>query len=125
MKRPVSVGARAPVERPNICPEAELVEGMITAVNRLAATHEAGVEIERQKAASWASVATTLEELKPAAVVLHDLADRLEKLCVFLRRRGPWILASIPLIASAVGAISPNAAAALKTIIAALGAAPA
>lgn len=65
-------------------------------------------------------IADSLEDLKPAADVVHDLADRLDKLCQFVRRRGPWILASIPVVLSAIGAITPELAAALKTAIAAV-----
>lgn len=88
-----------PVRLPNRCTEAESLEAIATAMTRLA---------------------DSLDDLKPAANVVHDLAGRLDKLCQFIRRRGPWILASIPVVLSAVGAITPELAAGLKAAISAL-----
>lgn len=90
---------RAPREIPNRCPDAESADRMAAAMER---------------------IADSLEDLKPAADVVHDLAGRLDKLCQFVRRRGPWILASIPVVLSAVGAITPELAAGLKAAFAAL-----
>ena len=115
MKTPTSSRSRAPVDHSNRCPEAELAEGAITAITRLAAAEE-------NKAASYAAIAAAIERVVPAAEVIHGFGDRLDALCTFIRRRGPWLLASIPVILSAVGAITPNAAAALKTLLAGLGA---
>ena len=90
---------RAPRVIPNRCPDAESADRMAAAMER---------------------IADSLEDLKPAADVVHDLAGRLDRLCQFFRRRGPWILASIPVVLSAVGAITPELAAGLKAALAAL-----
>ena len=71
-------------------------------------------------AAAMERIADSLDDLKPAADVVHDLAGRLDRLCQFVRRRGPWLLASIPVVLSAIGAITPELAAGLKAAIAAL-----
>lgn len=89
-----------PARLPNRCTEAESLENMTAALTR---------------------IADNLDELKPAAEVVHDLADRLDKLCRFLKTRGPWLLASIPFVLSAVGAVTPEVAAGLKAVIAAMG----
>lgn len=70
--------------------------------------HCAENDCQRQQAEALTRIADTLDQLKPAAEVVHDLADRLEKLCKWSRRWGPWLLASAPLVASIVGAISPE-----------------
>lgn len=90
---------RAPGAIPNRCPDAESADRMAAAMER---------------------IADSLEDLKPAADVVHDLAGRLDKLCQFVRRRGPWILASIPVVLSAIGAITPELAAGLKAAFVAL-----
>lgn len=59
--------------------------------------------------------ATTQRE--PVDQFYAGAGDRLDKLCHFLTKRGPWILASIPGVLMAVGAITPNAAKAIATII--------
>lgn len=71
-------------------------------------------------AAAMERIADSLDDLKPAADVVHDLAGRLDRLCQFVRRRGPWLLASIPVVLSAIGAITPELAAGLKAAIAAV-----
>ncbi|MNX57068.1 hypothetical protein D3C86_878780 [compost metagenome] len=89
-----------PTRLPNRCTEAEGVDALVVQMTR---------------------IADSLDEVKPAAQVVHDLSARLDKLCTFLRKRGPWLLASIPLVLSAVGAITPEMATGLKAAIAALG----
>lgn len=91
-----------PVRLPNRCTEAEGIDALVVQMTR---------------------IADSLDEVKPAADVVHDLAARLDKLCQFVRRRGPWLLASIPVVLSAVGAITPELASGLKAALAALGAA--
>lgn len=88
----------------NRCPDGESIDRMATAMER---------------------IADSLDDLKPAADVVHDLAGRLDRLCQFVRRRGPWLLASIPVVLSAIGAITPELASGLKAAITALGAAAA
>lgn len=85
---------------PNRCPDADYLESM---------------------AASMEKIAASLERIEPAADVIHDLADRLDRLCQFAKRKGPWILASMPVIITAINAVSPNAGAILKVIVAAIG----
>lgn len=41
----------------------------------------------------------------------------IKNLCQTIRKWGPWILATAPGVLVAIGAISPNAAAALKALI--------
>lgn len=88
-----------PARLPNRCAEAEGMDALVVQMTR---------------------IADSLDELRPAADVVHDLAGRLDRLCQFIRRRGPWLLASIPLVLSAVGAITPELAAGLKTAISVL-----
>ena len=69
----------------------------------------------------FADAAEKIAEAVLAAVTFCDgIAHRLDALCSFLKRKGPWLLASIPTVLVAVQAISPNAAAALKAAIAVL-----
>lgn len=89
-----------PARLPNRCTEAEGMDALVAQMTR---------------------IADSLDDLRPAAGVVHDLAGRLDKLCQFIKRRGPWILASIPLVLSAMGAITPEIAAGLKAAITALG----
>jgi len=65
-------------------------------------------DCQRSQAEALTRIADALESLAPAANTVHDLADRLERLCVFLRQKGPWLLASAPVIASIVGAVIPE-----------------
>ena len=95
----ITTKPRAPRAIPNRCPDAESADRIAAAMER---------------------IADSLEDLKPAADVIHDLAGRLDRLCQFMRRRGPWILASAPVVLSAIGAITPELAAGLKAAIAAV-----
>jgi len=65
-------------------------------------------------------LADSVEKVVPAADVVHDFADRLDKLCSFLRKRWPLLIAYLPAIYIAINAISPTASATIKAIIAAL-----
>lgn len=95
-----TTGRRArPAPIANRCAEADGIEALVVQMTR---------------------IADNLDELKPAAEVVHDLADRLDKLCRFLKTKGPWLLASIPFVLSAIGVITPEVAAGLKAAIAAL-----
>jgi len=88
---------RTPNPLQNQCPDCDGVDRMARAMER---------------------VASGIEEALPALQVIHDLAGRLDRLCAFVRRRGPWILASIPVVLSSVGAITPQLANGLKALIA-------
>lgn len=90
---------RASPRLPNRCADEDSIDRMAVAMER---------------------IANSLDDLKPAANVVHDLAGRLDRLCQFVRRRGPWILASIPVVLSSIGAITPQLADGLKAAIAAL-----
>lgn len=76
-------------------------------------------------AESASRIADALEELRPTAEVVRGFGERLDKLCEFLRRRGPWLLAAVPLVLTAINALSPEAARALGAVISALGGVPA
>lgn len=84
---------------PNRCPEAESAERGAAALER---------------------IAVSLEKIEPAAEVVHDFADRLEKLCGFLRKRWPLLVTYLPAIYIVINAISPTAAATFKALLAAL-----
>lgn len=77
-------------------------------------------DCQQAQAQALTRIADALESLAPAANTVHDLADRLERLCVFLRKRGPWLLASAPVIASIVGAVIPELAPWARNVGAAL-----
>lgn len=48
------------------------------------------------------------ERLAPAADTIVGFGHRLDALCNWLKKWGPWVLASIPLVASAVGGAAPE-----------------
>lgn len=87
-----------------------------------AVSHCPDNDCQRTQAEALVRIADALESLAPAANTVHDLADRLERLCVFLRKKGPWLLASAPLIASIVGAVIPELGPAVRAIASALAA---
>lgn len=57
---------------------------------------------------------------EPALNTVTGFGERLDALCLFFRKRGPWILASAPGVLVAIGAVSPNAAKWLATFLAGL-----
>lgn len=63
-------------------------------------------------------VAAGVLAVTPALETITAFGDRLDALCLFFRKRGPWILASAPGVLVAIGAISPNAAKWLATLLA-------
>lgn len=79
-------------------------------------------DCQRTQAEALTRIADALESLAPAANTVHDLADRLEKMCIFLRKKGPWLLASAPLIATIVGALIPELGPFARAIATALAA---
>lgn len=87
-----------------------------------AVSHCPDNDCQRVQAEALTRIADALESLAPAANTVHDLADRLERLCVFMRKKGPWLLASAPLIASIVGAVIPELGPAVRAIASALAA---
>jgi hypothetical protein len=93
------------------CPE------QVAAIVRHAAAME---EIAAALNRTATAIETGVAEIKPAAHFFVEAGGRLDALCRFLTRKGPWILASIPPVLVAVGAVSPNAAAAMKSFFAIL-----
>ena len=85
-----------------------------------AVSHCPDNDCQRVQAEALTRIADALESLAPAANTVHELADRLERLCVFLRKKGPWLLASAPVVASIVGAVVPELAPWLRAIAGAL-----
>lgn len=77
-------------------------------------------DCQQTQAEALTRIADALESLAPAANTVHELADRLERLCVFLRKKGPWLLASAPVIASIVGAVIPELGPTVRAIAVAL-----
>lgn len=62
-------------------------------------------------------------EAMKVLVILGDIGGKWLGFCDVLRKRGPWLLASAPLIATVVGALIPEMAPALRAIAGALAAA--
>lgn len=60
------------------------------------------------------------DHTKPIGEFFEGATVRVEKLCVFLKKKGPWLLALGPTALLIVQSVSPSAAAALKAIIASL-----
>lgn len=64
-----------------------------------------------------AAIAANTAQRAPVDHFVAGLGDRLDALCSFLRRRGPWLLASVPGVLMAIGAVTPNAADALAAFL--------
>lgn len=67
------------------------------------------------------AITAATERFAPAADVLAGVGDRMDHLCQFLRKRGPWLLASTPLVLTSIGAITPEAGKLLHHALAAGG----
>lgn len=63
-----------------------------------------------------AIVAATAQR-EPVDQFYEGATERLNLLCAWLKRRGPWLLASIPMVLVAVQAISPEAGKALAAVL--------
>lgn len=63
------------------------------------------------------TLGNAVETLKPAIETVHGFGDRLDALCQFLKKKGPWLLGSAPGVLLAVQAISPSAAKALQAAL--------
>lgn len=48
------------------------------------------------------------ERLGPAADTIVGFGHRLDALCNWLKKWGPWVLGSIPIVASVVGGAAPE-----------------
>ncbi len=63
------------------------------------------------------------EKTKPIADFFEGAGERLDKLCQFIRSKGPLFLWLAPVVIVLVQSISPNAAEALDTVLKAIAAA--
>lgn len=70
-----------------------------------------------------AAISTAVDRFGPAADTFHGFGERLDALCIFLQKKGPWFLASVPMILVAINAISPTAATGLAEALAKIAAA--
>lgn len=61
---------------------------------------------------------------EPVDRFYEGASSRLDKLCQFLGKKGPWLLGSAPLVLVSINAISPQAAKTLAVILQGLGVAP-
>lgn len=61
------------------------------------------------------------EQRKPADEFFVEVVKWQASLCDFLRKKAPWLIMRFLLLLVALGAITPNAADLLKTILAAFG----
>lgn len=68
------------------------------------------------------SVDKAIEAFRPAADAVHGLGEAQRKLCAFLVKHRLKLVASIPAVLVGVGAISPNAAHGLATLLKGFGA---
>lgn len=70
-----------------------------------------------------AAINRAVDTFEPAMATVHSFGLRLDALCMFLRKKGPWILGSIPGVLVAIQAITPQAAKLLSAWLTGLGAA--
>lgn len=63
------------------------------------------------------AIRAATDQRQPMDVFFEGATNRLELLCRWLRRKGPWLLASIPPALVAIQAISPQAAKALAALL--------
>jgi hypothetical protein len=104
MSPPAVAADRVVQDFPPPLPE---VTGHVAAMDRQTdAIREQTSEIRRLRLSAQAAA----REVAPAIKTVRNL-------CVALRKWGPWVLATAPGVLVAIGAISPNAAAALKALI--------
>ncbi len=80
--------------------EAEAATEIANALHRLADVGEKGLEV-----------------ITPAVQFFGEASMRLDHLCRFLRKWGPWIMASVPFMLMLIGAITPSAATHLDAAI--------
>jgi hypothetical protein len=99
-------GAEPP---PNICTKCE---ARVEAAQIIGASNEAIAGAINNAVARFA----------PLAHAANDGMRRLDLLCKWLGKKGPWLLASIPGVLVAIQAITPQAAKALATFLQSLGA---
>ncbi len=75
----------------------------------------------RAVAAALNNVAEAMREAtlqrKAADEFFGGLAHRLDGLCRFLGKFGPWLLASCPLVLAIIGAVTPRAAEGIARVI--------
>lgn len=59
------------------------------------------------------AIEAATDRFGPAADTIVGFGARLDLLCAWLKKWGPWALASVPFIATLIGGLSPNAAEAI------------
>lgn len=85
-----------------------------------AAIHHHATSVGELAAAAQAiaaAIQAATAQREPMDGFFAGLSDRLELLCRWLRRKGPWLLASIPPALVAIQAVSPQAAKALGLLL--------
>jgi hypothetical protein len=85
----------------NGCPQAEAIREQTQAIR------EQSLEIRRLRL----TVQSGIRQMQPACTAVRGL-------CAVAKKWGPWMLASAPGVLLAIGAISPNAAKALASLLA-------
>jgi hypothetical protein len=82
-------------------------------VDHAAAMTRVGIALE----AVANEVRTATVQRKPVDEFFAGASMRLDRLCHWMKVRGPWLLASMPIVLVAVQAISPEAGRALAAIL--------
>lgn len=90
-----------------VCRAEEAAEASAVAMARVA----------DELAAMRETVAHAADRLAPAADRVHDFAERLDKLCCWLRRWGPRLLWAAPLVITLMNGLSPEVAEAVKVLL--------
>jgi hypothetical protein len=103
-RQSVMVRSQSLPNEPQSCPQADATMALASEVRKLRMT-----------------VAVGLRQAQPALRSVKCAGDRAETTAKWLKKWGPWLLASGPGVLVAVGAISPNAANALKVFLAGFG----
>ena len=92
---------------------------IVAALNAVAKSQAAQAKAQ---ADFTAAIQRAVDILEPGMNTLHGFGERLDGLCAFMKKRGPWILGAIPGVLVAIQAISPQAAKGLQAALVALGA---
>lgn len=110
----------------NGCAQVQALDRQTEAIDRQTeALERQGERMEAQTAkidAVLVAIGDAVEAFKPAANEIADLGRAQKKLCGFIVKNRLKITAGIIGALTAIGAISPNAADALKVILAGVGA---
>lgn len=71
-----------------------------------------------------AEIRAATAQREPVDKFFDGATMRLDKLCQFLGKKGPWLLGSVPVVLVSINAISPQAGKALAAFLKAAGVAP-